>query len=286
MIIVKLQGGLGNQMFQYAAGKSLAVKHNVPLFLDHSYLERNNRSFNGFTARTYGLDIFNISGNRLSAQVIDQYFDSGSDSAVYAYTELPVSYDARFRTLKPAVHIRGNWQSPKYFKAVSDLLKNEFSFKESDLIEKNDLLVNQILNCNSVAIHVRRSDYITPPGISKIYHTCTVEYYQKAISAILDRFADIDFFVFSDDIKWAEGNLKTERASIHFIHRNLDADWLDMYLMSICKHNIIANSTFSWWAAWLNANVNKNIIAPSKWFEIVPPGFNINYLYPKEWVKI
>jgi hypothetical protein len=286
MIIVKLQGGLGNQMFQYAAGKALSVKHNIPLFLDHSFLERNHHSFNGFTARLYGLDVFNICGTRFSAAVVDQYFESGVDKAVYAYTELPVSYDAEFRALKPPIYISGNWQSPKYFKPIEDALRNEFSFKAHELIGKQESLINKILNSNSIALHVRRGDYIHSNGGTKIYSTCNETYYKKAMDLINKSVANTIFFVFSDDIKWAEANLKSDNAQVYFIQKNLGADWLDMYLMSICKHNIIANSTFSWWAAWLNPNKNKMVIAPLNWFNIVPDGFNLNHLYPKEWIKI
>jgi hypothetical protein len=286
MIIVKLQGGLGNQMFQYAAGKTLSAKYYVPLFLDHSFLERNRQSDGHFIARKYELNVFNISSNRLSNDVVDQYFESGSDKKIYLYKEQPVSYDRGFKKIKPTVYLDGYWQSHRYFKDITEIIKLDFSFKKNELINKYSILINEILRGNSVSIHVRRGDYIPSAGTIKLYNMCTVEYYKKAVSILLKHYADAHFFVFSDDIKWAEENLKYDSTPIHFIHKSNDADWLDMYLMSLCKHNIIANSTFSWWAAWLNANSNKIVVAPEKWFNVERAGFNLNNLCPKDWIKI
>jgi hypothetical protein len=285
MIVVKLQGGLGNQMFQYAAGRALSIKYNVPLFLDHSFIERNESSYGRFVTRKYALGIFNISAARFSNEIINHYFDSGIDKEVYFYPERPGSYDPMFRKIEPAVYLDGFWQSHRYFVAAKRLIKLDFSVKECEVIKLNKQLIEQLVTVNSVGIHVRRSDYIPPPGVIQLYSTCAIEYYKEAINMLLKWIPDAKFFVFSDDIKWAEENLKFSNISIRFIH-NTNADWLDLYFLSICKHNIIANSTFSWWAAWLNSNKNKKVIAPNQWFSIEPVAFKIDDLYPEEWIKI
>ncbi len=286
MIIVKLQGGLGNQLFQYAAGRALALKGDVPLLLDHAFLERNNISRDGFTPRCYGLDVFNISCGRLTTEIIDHYFDSNPDGIMYNYTELPVSYDRSFKKLPSAVYLTGNWQSPKYFENISAQLRKELTFKPHEFDKYYRSVLDEILTNNSVAVHVRRGDYIPKSGYSQIYSICDERYYADTMNYINARFSDPTFFVFSDDIKWAEEHLKFENYRIQFVYNEQRADWQDMYLMSSCKHNIIANSTFSWWAAWLNANESKTVIAPVNWFNIVPPGFNLNYLYPKGWIRM
>ncbi|MFD2872299.1 alpha-1,2-fucosyltransferase [Mucilaginibacter ximonensis] len=286
MIIVKLQGGLGNQMFQYATGRALAIKHNVPMFLDQSFLERNNVSRNGFTARKYGLDIFNIVSSRITAQIIDRYFEKNPDSIMINYKELPVSFDKTFRVLPSSVYISGNWQSPKYFANISSDIRQEFTFKYFEFDPDFKLIADEISEKTSVAIHLRRGDYIPEKGSPQIYFICDKSYYFKAMSFIRERFPHAAFFVFSDDIKWSKDHFKFDHFDVNFVYNEKFTDWQEMFLMSKCKHNIMANSTFSWWAAWLNDNNNKVIIAPKNWFNIVPPGFNLNHLYPKEWIRM
>jgi len=175
----------------------------------------------------------------------------------------------------------GYWQSEKYFIDIKNIITEELSLKKKyiDEIEKN--LINKIKNNNSVSIHIRRGDYVNDKTTNLHHGTCPLDYYHRAIKIILANNKKSIFFIFSDDIDWVKKNLKLLHPSF-FISGNKDYE--DLFLMSLCKHNIIANSSFSWWAAWLNNNPNKTVAAPKKWFN--NPHQNTKDLIPKPWIKI
>jgi hypothetical protein len=184
------------------------------------------------------------------------------------------------------VFLRGFWQSEKYFLDCREEILKEFSFKNK-FSDENLKIAKKIQEKSSVAIHVRRGDYISNPGASKTFVSLEVQYYQKAIEKL-----DIDIphallVFFSDDISWVKKNIINRLLSNYeyiIVDNNKgDESYNDMRLMSLCDHNIIANSSFSWWGAWLNQNPRKQIIAPKKWFLIDK---NTNDLYPNNWIKI
>ena len=286
MIIAKLQGGLGNQMFQYAAARKLSVKYGVDLLLDHSYLERNSQDRYGFTARNFELEVFRITANRFSPEMVDKFFDAKEVEHIELYNEKPVSYDAFFKKVSDCAYINGYFQSYRYFEDIRQILSVDFSFNHNPEIVLNSSTISQIRNANAVAIHIRRGDYVSQSNIHNLYYILPLSYYQKAINIVLEKQPNLEFFVFSDDIRWAEQNLVHSKAKLHFVLKNNSPNWLDMYLMSICKHNIIANSTFSWWAAWLNNNEDKIVIAPKKWFQQPREGIKLRDLCPSEWIKM
>jgi hypothetical protein len=157
----------------------------------------------------------------------------------------------------------GGFQSEKYFKPIADIIRNDLSFK--NFIPDNDTLAleKKILNFNSVSIHVRRGDYVN----NKIYDVCTMAYYEKAMKAIRERTADPHFYIFSDDIHWCMNQFHDPYCTFVDVQQSREDPLNDMRLMSLCKHNIIANSSFSWWAAWLNNNSQKIVICPYIWFD-------------------
>ena len=174
----------------------------------------------------------------------------------------------------------GYWQSEKFFKDISDEIRKDFSFPKFTS-EKNLEILKLIKSYNSVSIHIRRGDYLQNRGFNGL---APLEYYQKAIEYIKNKIENPHFFIFSNDIEWCRKNLSIENS--YYIDWNRgEESYRDMQLMSLCKHNIIPNSTFSWWGAWLNKNPNKIVIAPEKWFNDC---VNIDYsnIVPETWIKI
>ncbi|TAN12864.1 MAG: alpha-1,2-fucosyltransferase [Chitinophagaceae bacterium] len=297
MIITKLVGGLGNQMFQYAAGRYLAIKHGVKLKLDRNFFELY-RGIKGVTQRNFELNVFNFPCEIASYEEIkkykkkDRHYETIISNLLYFigfplqvyYAESGFSYNAIFNKLPAKTYIDGYWQSEKYFKNIENIIRKDFQFKEQFSLE-NERVATQIYETHSVGIHVRRSDYAFNKEVNQIHGTCSLSYYNKAIDIINSKVSNPYFFVFSDDVAWAEANLHVNQFPVQFINHNYgSSNYRDMQLMSLCKHNIIANSSFSWWGAWLNRNPGKIIIAPKKWFN--DPSINTNDLIPENWIKL
>lgn len=284
MIIVKLQGGLGNQMFQYATAFTVAKRRNYKLKLDTSFY-RNTPN------RIFTLNNFQISAQTI--KVPSGYLESIIKKVIpskylkrlnlfppyskIVIKEKSLEYDPSVFELPDNIYLDGYWQSEKYFFDYHDEITKEFTFKHlPDTI--NDGFAKDILNTNSVSLHIRRGDYISCNSNKEIYSQCTVDYYQNAVKYIADRIKNPVFYIFSDDADWALQNLNINFPII-FITQNRNKEHEDLRLMTLCKHNIIANSTFSWWGAWLNRNPEKIVIAPAQWFvngdkiDIIPPGW-------------
>lgn len=266
MIISALTDRLGNQLFQYATGKALAFRQNVLFKLDLSYYEWNKD--------TYELGIiFDINPPIVTKKELERYTWTKSDSLLYrllrkifpkyTYFEKKTP-DPHFENLGDNVYLRGFWQSYKYFESIRGVLLDELKWAE-DLDEINESISVDILNCNSVSLHIRRGDYVENKAITHLYNICNKNYYQKAIEHVINLVEKPRFFVFSDNIQWVKENINIDFPHKYIEHNSGNKSYIDMRLMSLCKHNIIANSSFSWWGAWLNQNSNKIVIAPSKW---------------------
>ncbi len=285
MIVVKLMGGLGNQMFQFAAGKALALHLGTTLKLDDSYLNRNS---NGkYTQRKFELGGFKLSEKLIG--ILHLYkFDSKlirGFNRLFRFkssvlNESNTHYQTNFFETKDNALIIGYWQSEKYFKLHEKQIRNDFIIDDHFLngIEENKA---KVLGSNSVSLHVRRGDYVTNTHSNYFHGVCGINYYEDAVKFISNSVSNLELFVFSDDIEWCKENLKFNYA-INFI--DTKSAYKDLYLMQNCKHNIIANSSFSWWGAWLNKSESKIVVAPKKWFadELI----NTNDLYPENWIKI
>jgi len=272
MIIINLTGGLGNQMFQYAFGKTIAIKHNTDLKLHFTNALLN-------TQRSYQLDIFNISSsvatnkdlkklgiiqnrivNRLQYLLDERYRIQFNKHIVTQ--KFPYCFDPKYLTIKDDSYIQGNWSDENYFIEIKDIIRKEFTSKKK-LDEKNQKILKHIQETHSVSIHVRRGDYITNKANAQTFGFIGLHYYVNAIEKINKTVSNPVFFVFSDDILWCKANLTPLTNNIHYIDHNKGKDaYKDLLLMSACKHNIIANSTFSWWGGWLNTNSNKIVIKP------------------------
>lgn len=292
MIVSRVIGGLGNQMFQYAVGRALSLKRNVPLVLDTSQFDSYMRH-QGFELGRIFNSQFQIATKDDIIQIL------GWQSAPLAKRILSRPVMDRLRrpefVSEPHFHfwraidavpsrcyLQGYWQSPRYFEEYQAKIREDFTFK-LPLTGKNIDLSDRISQVNSVSLHVRRGDYLSNKKTTALHGLCSVDYYKTAIHKIGLTQDQPVFFVFSDDIVWAEKNLEIE-FPCHYINHNKGLEsFNDMRLMSLCRHNIVANSSFSWWGAWLNSNQHKIVIAPKKWFVT---SLNTEDLLPAGWTSI
>lgn len=292
MIVVRLIGGMGNQMFQYAFAKAVAQNKNVPFLLDKRFLE-NRTPQKGFIFRNYDLSIFNIEENFFKPNQQINDFGFYKDywkrkllkkiplSLSNIYTEPFFEFNQHFLSqVSSNSYCIGYFQSPKYFENIYSEIKNDFSFKEA-ILEISSELFSKISQSNSVCLNVRRTDFL----LNQTHGTLTSNYYQDAINLIQTEEKDLVIFVFSDDIEWCQSNLNFNLPT-HFVNYEHKGYKFGNYLqlMINCKHFIIPNSTFAWWAAFLNSNPNKKVIAPKKWFN--DSSYNSNDIYPSDWITI
>lgn len=282
-------------MFQYAFGKTLAIKNNTDLVLSTAYLQSKLPFKKWSTQMRYELAIFNIhatiesnifSGKLLYPIAKTEYLlrTKINEIQLNKIEESQFSFQSDLLNGKDNSFVKGNFQSEKYFKSIEPIIRQEFTFKRA-LSGKNAEWKDKIENCNAVSIHIRRGDYISIQANAKKFEQTSLSYYDSAIQCIANQLKNPVFFVFSDDTTWVKQHLKSD-FPLHFIDNNNTADTshLDMQLMSLCQHNIICNSTFSWWSAWLNINPQKIVIAPQKWFADV--SINSQDIIPDEWIKL
>lgn len=286
MITVRLIGGLGNQMFQYAYGRRLSLKKNEKLKLDLTFLLSRIPRKN-FTFRDYELDIFNIKPNFTFLSKVALYFKDyvfilqiiiNKISIFFlkdsVFDEVKDSVDLEKRALKTTnnIYLSGLFDREEHFLDIKQIIIDDFSFKK-DLEGSNRELADNIKSVNSVSLHIRRGDQVELG-----YTICESDYYQKAIDYIYKSTKNPVFYIFSDEPYWVKDNLKIS-TEYYVVDNNKGCDsYIDMRLMSLCKHNIIANSTFSWWGAWLNANDDKIVIAPKEYSDSRKGAIPINWL--------
>jgi hypothetical protein len=291
MIIVRLMGGLGNQMFQYATARSLCSFGNK-LRVDLDFFRQNNESTDIFTAREYELDIFSainiqiVRKSTLNMFLKETFFCKLWRKICYPHRRTVRQTDCEFPVI-PAntrnVYLDGFFQSEKFFGNIRDVILSDFTFPELD--EKNRIILNRIKNSeNSVSMHIRRGDY-TRKAIADFHGILPTEYYEAAIQHLSGRISgQLNFFIFTDDPEWVKCHLPMDNSYI--VEGNIDKNsWKDMALMTHCKHHIIANSSFSWWGAWLNPSCNKIVIAPDRWFKAMPAEI-IRDLIPEKWTVL
>lgn len=290
MIISNILGGLGNQMFQFAAGLALALDRGQAVKLDTSGFE-NYKLHQGFQLQQAFKGQFSVaSESEISAVLgwqrapLAQRILSRPGAARLRKDSLVVEphfqYWDGIRDAPEDCYLRGYWQSEKYFQAHAAAIRTDFSFK-LPLAGDNSLLAKKIGQVNAVSLHVRRGDYVKNPATTAMHGVCSVDYYKAAVEYLVNRVDNPVFFIFSDDMLWVKENL-TVAATTHHVGHNEQA-YDDMHLMSLCKHHVIANSSFSWWGAWLNASPDKIVVAPQQWFA---HPHNTEHLLPQAWVKV
>lgn len=273
--IIKLKGGLGNQMFQYAF--YLSLKKKCPLTLSLFDNEESLHCHNGIT-----LDCaFNIKSATRAKwfRWVRSSLPSVIRRAHRVEQENALMFDERYFSKHGLVTIfDGYWQSEKYFAPVADKVRKAFRFRREEMNSRTLQFAETLQKGTFVSVHVRRGDYL--PLVD--YHgLCSETYYHDAMRYMSEKLPNAVFVFFSDDMDWVKENLNSEGAVYVDWNQGKDS-WQDMYLMSQCKCNIVANSSFSWWGAWLNGNANKIVIAPSRWFT-----FSSNYdILPNSWITL
>lgn len=297
MICIELFGGLGNQMFQYAFGAALAETRNTNLVLDTTSLDHPTE-VDGTTPRLYGLNIFpniiapKVSGNdlkkakplylRMLNYLVYKLTGNGIRHSQY-YIQNAFFYDEKIARISKQCYVTGYWQSYKYLLSCDALIRSHFQFP---VIKDEDNLrfIEQIESTESVSIHIRRSDYLKAYNL-ETHGICSLSYYQSAIDYISKKITNPVFFIFSDDMDWVVENIGIQYPHFYVNHNRGQDSYRDMQLMAACKHNIIANSSFSWWGGWLNDTPAKIIVAPAKWFNN-KKGFVYSDLVPPTWISL
>ncbi|MEM1318948.1 MAG: alpha-1,2-fucosyltransferase [Bacteroidota bacterium] len=292
MITVRLKGGMGNQMFQYAFGRQLATQLSTDLQLDLTALLDRNRG-KDFVYRNYDLDIFHVQPRfALNPEMLRSFYKIKSSLVTKFCRKL---VERGHKVIKePHFHVDqqlldqpqnnalydGWWQSGKYFEGVADTIRQEFQFKHP-LLPASESLMQQIKGSNAVCLNVRRTDFLKVDNLN----TTNKDYFIKAAKYISERVESPHFFIFSDDIAWCEGNLELDQPTT-FVHHDVKGIKFGNYmrLMKACKHFIIPNSSFAWWAVWLNEYSDKIVIAPKNWFN--DPQFDTSDLVPEDWVRM
>jgi hypothetical protein len=294
VVVTRLIGGLGNQMFQYAAGRALALRCGAALKLDLS-------GFATYAKRRYELGDFPIcatpaseadrTGLGLRAGALIGWgrrfrrllgIDVESEASPI-YRERHFHFDAQVRNLSPPVYLDGYWQSEKYFFDCAGLLRRELT-PMAPLEPENAAMAARIDAVNAVSLHVRRGDYVNEPDIGRYHGLCSAEYYQSAVDYIARKAGDIHLFVFSDDQDWVRDNLHFALPSTLVAANPPDRGFRDMQLMARCRHHIVANSSFSWWGAWLNSAPDKVVVAPKRWFRVERN--DTSDLIPESWMRL
>lgn len=292
VIVSQIIGGLGNQMFQYAAGRVLSLERGHSLRLDISGFGRYGlhqgfelqRVFNCPVEIATEADVRGLLGWQFSPGI--RRVLSRPGMAAFRRAGFVVEPHFHFwrgiRNVPSDCYLVGYWQSEKYWLEQAAQIRADFSFS-STLKDRNAEVAGQINQVNGVSVHVRRGDYANNPRTNAAHGLCSPEYYQTAIQCIAGRVDYPHFFVFSDDVEWTREHLKLSFPCQYVDHNHGAESYNDMRLMSLCRYHIIANSSFSWWGAWLDAKPGKIVIAPKRWFA---DERDTTDLIPGEWIVL
>lgn len=294
MIVVRIMDGLGNQMFQYATARRAALKLRTELKLDLS-------GYRSEKLRSYSLHHFQLSETLASPAdtgplfrraalqaplIVWDYLTAGKNGPKRPFfheDEMRLRYDPRVLTIGDNVYLWGHWQCERYFDDISDTLRDDFTVKTPPS-DANSRMADEIRSREAVCLHVRRGDYVAHWQNRQDLGVCGKDYYDRAVAEIAGKVKDPHFFVFSDDPAWCRAELKTGFPTTVVDLNGPETDYEDLRLMAGCRHFIIANSSFSWWGAWLSPNPGKLVIAPSKWFN--NPARAPKDIIPERWTRI
>lgn len=266
-------------MFQYSFAKSLNFNFGLDIKFNTDFYKRN---FKDQTSRDIELGKFKIEFseykkdgiNRLLLRIIEKYFSNFTIFNFKFFNESNFCLETHNGVFNDTNYFRGYWQNHKYFDKIKSEIKNDFSL-DHNIKNLDKLHFDKIINSNSVCIHVRRTDFLNSP-----FDVVDKKYYMRSFKNITNRFKNLEFFIFSDDISWCKKNLSFIKNANYCNYNMLN----DFHLMSLCKHFIIPNSTFSWWAAYLSTHSKKHVYIPKKWHK-----YDLSFFYdssPENWLKI
>lgn len=286
MLLVKLTGGLGNQMFQYSFAKALQAK-GYEVKLDISTFETYTLH-GGFGLEHYSITIPIASKDELLPYKTNFLTKIGRKlniSHKKLMGEKTLLFQKELLSPPNNTSLYGYFQSEKYFNTIRDTILDDFILK-APLSPYSASMKKTIQSLsNTASIHIRRGDYITDSKANKFHGICGLNYYEEAISLLESKFKEMHYFIFSDDIEWVKNNLAPENCT-YIDNTSPYIPHEDIYLMSLCHHNIIANSSFSWWGAWLNQNSKKMVIAPKKWFADDKMAQQSRDIVPESWRRV
>ncbi len=287
-VSIRLVGGLGNQMFQYSAARAVALRSGVSLKLDLSW-------FGADPDRKYALYPFSIDAETCIANTqppkslvarISRRIRRGSVSrmggAAY-YAEKSFLYDPAIETLQPPVELDGYFQSERYFAVYREQIIQDFTLREGPEPAARELL-DRICSSEAIGLHIRRGDYVSNAATNAYHGTCAMDYYESGLDAVRQGMSRPQCFVFSDDPRWARENLRTDIPTTFVDVHGADRAHEDLRLMRACKSFVIANSSFSWWGAWLGQSDGKVVVAPTRWFK--DEKMDTSDLLPDDWFRL
>ena len=292
-VIVRLMGGLGNQLFQYATGYAIAKRLRVPLLLDRTFLDKRLPGM-AWTPREFELDAFRAPIAFADAGEVERFrrpIDRRLHRTIHrllpwlypdVHLEAAPGYDPSLRRRKAPLYLEGFFQNERYFDDAADELRGNLFVPRDEPNGRNAELLSLVSSGITASVHVRRGDYVYNAASNRFHGVCAPDYYARAAAELVERHGVECFFVFSDDPEWTRENLSFPRPAEHISHNTGKAAHWDLFLMRHCHHHIIANSSFSWWGAWLDARPGRVVIAPAQWFAgnstlasaIIPPTWN------------
>ena len=279
-------------MFQYATARALALRYDVELLLDVS-------GFKNYDLRRYELDQFAIDARVATQEDLERAGVVPRPSSpvnlllkrmkfyrpVNVLHEESFTYDARIESTAIPVYLDGYWQSERYFASIADILNKDFTLKDKFDAANADLMAQIAQTGNrAVSLHIRRGDYVSNPQTTQYHGVCSLDYYRAAVQHVAERVGEPHFFVFSDDHDWVRANFNIGHSTTLVQVNGPDRGGWDMALMKACHHHIVANSSFSWWGAWLNPSLDKIVVAPQRWFS--GASHDTRDLVPSTWTRL
>jgi len=287
MLYVQIKAGLGNQMFEYAFGRAASIEQNKPLSLDTSWYQNAAKKD---TPRLFLLDKFNIQAKIATDPELLKYNTPLRKLYRKVIRRFKYKRDYLYNPKEmrsTSSYFEGHWANEKYFKKYQDIIRNDLTLRNPLSPSANIVLENikSQKDCIAVSVHVRRGDCVTNQHAASFQGTVDTSYYDNSYSYLIQKFGaeKLVFYIFSDDINWAKEHILKDKNST-YVSKPEIPDYEELHLMSICSHNIIANSSFSWWGAWLNQNPDKIVIAPKQWLKDTT--FNTTDVCPPQWIRI
>jgi hypothetical protein len=296
MILVRLLGGLGNQMFQYALGRHLAEIHQTPLKVDtRALLDRTPKLH--YVFREYALDVFNIIGEVATHSDVAKFLALSPYRAIrwlgriqrklgyrVVHEKQHFCFDSTVLHSPRHTVLSGYWQNANYFADIAGIIRKEFTLRALPSPSQAEMAC-EIGESNSICVFARRAEYVNDPVINQFFGVCDANYFQRAADLLIQKIPSPRFFVFSDDLDWCKDHFNFQHPTTFVSHQYAGEKFGSyLYLMSCCKHFIISNSSYSWWGAWLSGNPNKIVIAPRKWLNRAD--IDTSDVTPPEWLRI